>query len=531
VTGPTPLDRLTESYVDIRWHLDPVEGSGAGRSEDDGRLGSFSDESVRRHVAALRAIMTAVEELEVASRDDEIDRTALLYDIRVAEHRFRQEKPHRRDPGLWAGHVLEGLYQLLIARDRDAATLARAAAGRLGAIPAFVEEARATLAECPRVLTQGALAAVRPGIGLVDELERALAGHLPQGNLCGLAAAARDALAHFESHLAGLLESSSPEEAWGVGREALEFRLAHQHALTASTEELLRYAHTLIEETERELAALARTLGNGAWPDVLARLREDRVEGEALVDAYTQTMDRARNHVRTHGLAPVPDDVLEVALTPAYAVAWTPLAAYLPPGPLTRDRTGRFFVTPPHGGGVGDHPHASLASTAVHEGFPGHHLHFVNAYESPRLVRRLLLAPATVEGWALYCEGMMDETGFYASPEERFFRLVALLWRALRIPVDVGIHTGALTHDAAVGFLVDRLHVSRARAEAEVRRAYAAPAALLAYAVGRREVLELRAAFRNHAGSSASLRDFHDALFAYGALPPSLMRWGLGLSD
>ena len=530
MTDPTPLDQLTESYVDIRWHLDPVEGSGAGRQADDGRLGSFSEESVRQHLAALRALMTAVEELEVTTLDDEIDRTALLYDIRVTEHRFRREQPHRRDPSLWAGHVLEGLYQLLVARDRDAATLARSAAGRLRAVPAFLDEARATLAGCPRVLTESALAAVRPGVGLVDEIERAGAGSHAEGDLYALAANARDALAQFESHLAGLLQSPSPEEPWGVGREALEFRLAHQHVLSASTEELLRYASALIEETERELTALARTLGNAPWPDVLARLRQDRIAGDALAATYRQTMERARDHVRIHGLAPVPDDALAVDLTPAYAVPWTPLAAYLPPGPLTRDRTGRFFVTPPDGGGTGEHPRASLASTAVHEGFPGHHLHFLNVYGSPRLARRFLLAPATVEGWALYCEGMMEETGFYATPEERFFRLVALLWRALRIPLDVGVHTGALTYEAAVGFLGNRLHVSRARAEAEVRRAYASPAGMLAYAVGRRELLDLRAAYRSRAGSSASLRGFHDALFAYGALPPSLVRWGLGLS-
>jgi uncharacterized protein (DUF885 family) len=170
-----------------------------------------------------------------------------------------------------------------------------------------------------------------------------------------------------------------------------------------------------------------------------------------------------------------------------------------------------------------------MASTAVHEGFPGHHLHLLTVYDSPRLARRLLLAPATVEGWALYCESMMEETGFYGTPEERFFRLLALLWRALRIPVDVGVHTGVLAYDAAVRFVASRLHVPRARAEAEVRRAYAQPSGLLAYAVGRRELLNLRAAFQRRAGSAASLRDFHDALLGYGALPTSLIRWGLDL--
>jgi uncharacterized protein (DUF885 family) len=286
----------------------------------------------------------------------------------------------------------------------------------------------------------------------------------------------------------------------------------------------------LIEETERDLTTLARTLGGAPWPDVLDRLREDRLDGAGLVAAYEQAMQRAREHVQTHGLAPVPEGPLEVSLTPAYAAPWTPVAAYMPPGPLARDRTGRFFVTAPDGRGVGEHPRASLASIAVHEGFPGHHLHFLNVYRSPRPVRRFLLTPTTVEGWALYCEGMMDETGFYASPEERFFHQVAVLWRALRIPMDVGVHTGALTYEAAVGLIRSRLHVPRARAEAEVRRAYASPAGLLAYAVGCRELMHLRTAYQERAGTSASLRGFHDALFSYGALPSSLMRWGLGLS-
>jgi uncharacterized protein (DUF885 family) len=77
--------------------------------------------------------------------------------------------------------------------------------------------------------------------------------------------------------------------------------------------------------------------------------------------------------------------------------------------------------------------------------------------------------------------------------------------------------------------VASRLHVARARAEGEVRRAYAQPAGLLAYAVGRRELLDLRAAFRRRAGGSASLRSFHDALLGYGALAPNLIRWGLDL--
>jgi uncharacterized protein (DUF885 family) len=53
----------------------------------------------------------------------------------------------------------------------------------------------------------------------------------------------------------------------------------------------------------------------------------------------------------------------------------------------------------------------------------------------------------------------------------------------------------------------------------------------MSYAVGRRELLALRDAFRAARASSYTLRGFHDAVLAYGGLPVSLIRWGLGLAE
>src|SRR5437588_12324420 len=87
---------------------------------------------------------------------------------------------------------------------------------------------------------------------------------------------------------------------------------------------------------------------------------------------------------------------------------------------------------------------------------------------------------------------MMGEEGFYRSEEEEFFQRVHLLWRATRVLLDVGLHTRGMTFDQAVDQFVTELHVDRANAEAEVRRYCAEPAQPLCYAVGRREILELR---------------------------------------
>jgi uncharacterized protein (DUF885 family) len=126
---------------------------------------------------------------------------------------------------------------------------------------------------------------------------------------------------------------------------------------------------------------------------------------------------------------------------------------------------------------------------------------------------------------------MMGEEGFYRGVEERFFQRVHLLWRALRIVLDVGLHTRGMTIEEAVNILVDRVHFERANAEAEVSRYCAYPAYQLCYAVGRRELRSLRDAYRAVAGGAYSLRDFHEKVLSYGGLPVSLIRWGMGLEE
>jgi uncharacterized protein (DUF885 family) len=523
------LRQLAESYFDLRWHFDPVEGSAAGSPACDGRLGSFSDESVRLHLAALRSLGSAAEELALDGLEDEIDRTALLYDIRVSEHRFRRERPHRRDPGLWIGHALEALHQLLIFRDRAPAALARAAYARLTQVPAFLSQATSTLHGCPRVLIETAIDVCRAGPALVEDLVRAHGVGMPE-EARQAAAEAQAALAAFGAHLESALRTA-PSEGWAIGREAFDFRLQFQHALRAGEEELLRYGLRLTDEVERDLDGLARDLGGGQWPDVMERLRGDYPPRGGLLEAYRDVMERARAHVAARDLMPLPVGSLVVEETPSHIRPLIPLAAYLPPGAVSTERTGRFFVTvPPEGDPrLRDHCRHEIPATAVHEAYPGHHLHLLAARAHPRIVRRVLTFPIAVEGWALYGEELMEEEGFYPSAEARFFRRVALLRRALRIPLDIGLHTSTLDYDAAVRFVTERMQVSRERAEAEVRRTCADPGYQLAYAVGRRELLALRERWRQSAGAGAGSRAFHAAVLGYGGLPPSLVSWGLGL--
>jgi uncharacterized protein (DUF885 family) len=534
----TEFGSLVESYLDLLWNVDPVAATAAGVAGYDGRLGAYDAEAVQRYLAALKSIGGSLEACDVESLDDEVDRTALLGEIRTAVHRFEHEQPHVRNPVHWVSHVLEGLHLLLSFSTRPRAQRARAAASRLREIPSFLANAQATLLECPRVFVETASQVAAQGFAVVDAVEHELTPEddaaFPQS-----CADARKALAEFFTYLEDFLNGSGTGE-FAIGEEAFNFRLHYQHALRSTAPELWRYGLHLVEEVEQDVAALARSIDAATpWQDVVARLREDHPSGRGLVEAYHRQMERARQFVAAHDLVTVPEGRLDVVATPPFLRPLIPFAAYQPPGAFATDRTGTFYVTPPAADAsapqrdrlLRDHSTHELCSTALHEGYPGHHLQFLTAHAQPRPVRRVVGAAVMVEGWALYCEEMMGEAGFYTSPEERLFQKVALLWRACRVVVDVGLHTRGMSFDDAVGFLVDRVHFERANAEAEVRRYCAEPVYQLSYAVGRRELLSLRSAYRQAHGSAFSLRGFHDAILRFGGLPVSLIRWGLGLDE
>jgi hypothetical protein len=535
VTERSELDQLAESYFDLRWHFDPVEASAAGLSTHDERLGSFSERDVQEHIAAMRSIMGAIEAADVEALPDEIDRTALLNELRFTINRFTVERPHQRDPSLWLSHVLEGLYHLLAVRDRPHEHRARAAASRMGGIPGFLECATETLGPCSRVHLGLGQKIVAGGKALIGEISTSLrpADDTEHARTCADALVALDA---FGEHLGGTLSDSATDEL-GIGEDAFNFRLHFQHALQMTAPEVLRFGTRLLDEVEQDLESIAAEISPGMpWPDLMDRLRDDHPTAADLVDVYASEMERARGFVIERGLAPVPEGPLDVIATPSFLRPLVPFAAYQPPGAYSADRTGWFYVTPPCGDDVTqldqslrDHCAHEIPSTALHEGFPGHHLQFLCAQGQPRLVRRLVSTPVTVEGWALYCEDMMGEEGFYRSPEERLFQRVALLWRAVRVVLDVGLHTGSITYDDAVSMLQQRVHFPRSLAEAEVQRYCVEPAYQLAYAVGWREIRSLRDEYRQAAGGEYSLRRFHEEVLSYGGLPVSLIRWGLGL--
>jgi hypothetical protein len=535
------VDDLCQSYLDLKYHFDPAAASSAGLVSHDGRLGRFDADTVRAHVAGLRSVAGAVEELDVEDVQQEIDRTALLGEIRSMTFRLEHERPHVRNPGFWLGHLFQGLYSVLARRNGAIGGRAPAALERLRGVPEFLAAARATLDEPPSVFVDTALGMLGGGGELIIQLSAVMGQEAPdlQADLQTATGEALEALKRFGTALRDEIEPSADPHAFAIGEDQFSRRLHFEHALVSGAPELWRYGLHLQEETTAALAALAAELGGREWRELVDALRNDTPEPDELIPTYREELTRAQQFVRSEDLVSVPSDPIDVVATPAFMVALVPFAAYEPPPIFLPQQSGRFYVTRPDSSQPPErvaqqrrgHCRHAIPSMVAHEAYPGHHLQLVRAQELGSQVRRHLWTPVMVEGWALYCEQLMEEAGYYASVESRLFQLVNLLWRAVRVVLDVGLHTRGMTAGEAVDYMVQHLPIERPSAEAEVRRYCAWPTYQLCYAVGRRELLRLRDAYRERAGAGFSPRKFHDELLAYGGLPVSLARWGMDLGE
>jgi uncharacterized protein (DUF885 family) len=145
------------------------------------------------------------------------------------------------------------------------------------------------------------------------------------------------------------------------------------------------------------------------------------------------------------------------------------------------------------------------------------------AAKLPSKVRKVFGNNLFVEGWALYCEEMMWEQGYWDDLRVRLFQLKDLVWRAVRVIVDVGLHCKGMSFNEAIHWLVSEAHLEHANAVAEVRRYTASPTQPLSYLTGKMAILKLRDEIQKRQGSSFSLKEFHDKLLQAGGLPIRLV--------
>jgi uncharacterized protein (DUF885 family) len=313
-----------------------------------------------------------------------------------------------------------------------------------------------------------------------------------------------------------------------IGRAALLQDLEYE-MIPYSPEELVAIAQREYAWCVAEAEKASREMGFGEdWRAALEKVKNIHVDPGRQVDLIRDLAHEAIEFVEKHDLVTVPPlarDVWRIEMMPPERQRVNPfflggetIMVSYPTATMEHDEKLMSMR--------GNAIHFSRA-TVQHELIPGHHLQgfMADRYSTHR---RAFGTPFWGEGWALYWEMLLWDTGFTKSAEDRIGMLFWRMHRTARIIFSLSFHLGKMTPQEAIDFLVQKVGHERFTAEGEVRRSFNgtySPLYQVAYMIGG---LQFRALHRELVGSRTMTdRAFHDAILKLGRIPVEMVRASL----
>jgi len=518
------FDALCDQFYHSWFRYHPEEAVDVGVYDFADHLKSYEHDDIGALIVLNQKMLSALDELNRSELDERrsIDYRLIKGALTIELHDLEENDWRFRDPLEYL--PVNAIYQLLI---HPGPNVHRAITHRLELIPEYLRGAKVMLSHYPDRVVPEWCATAKDIASTGAEFIRGLGRHpliaakfAAPGRLQPLFDAAAAALNDFARYLeTDVLPSAQGKFASGHYR--FNRLINDRHFLATDAEKILRFGERLAAETEKALMLQSRQIcGEEDINKALAKVGEKHPQASQLLENYRHKMQAAHAWLLKSDMVTVPEkQSLKVQQTPEFLRDVIPFAAYQPPMPHDSEQRGLYYVTTVKDDSLlVEHNDYSIDLTSVHEAFPGHHLQFViaNQYTKNNVTRLLNASASMYEGWALYCEQLVFEQGFYNKKEHQFIMLRDRLWRALRIIIDVKIHTGKITFKQAVNLLVDKLGFDITQAQAEITWYSSAAATPLCYAVGREIILKARE--KTGSTDQSKLKKFHDALLSQGSI-------------
>ena len=292
-------------------------------------------------------------------------------------------------------------------------------------------------------------------------------------------------------------------------QEAHQLGLAQVRELTGKIDALLRAEGLSSGTVTQRLVAL-----NGRADQLYAN--DDAGRAELLAYLNTRVADVKARLPRV--FATLPAAPMEIVRVPP-AIEDGAANGYAQGPSLDGKRPGRFYINLKD---THEWPRFTLPSLAYHEAYPGHQWQGAIAQESaelPMIRRQGGGFSAYGEGWALYAEQLGDELGCYDDdPLGRVGYLQSILFRAVRLVVDTGLHAKRWSRERATDYMVEATGRPRGGMQREIDRYCVWPGQACSYKVGHDAWVRLREDAKARLGRRFDIKAFHEVLKA-GRLP------------
>jgi len=533
-------DGLVDNYFDEAvFPFNPTSAVQTGFHAYDAQLEDFSQATIQKEVAVNRRFEAQFAAFPVTklSADQQADREMVLGNIRSTLLSLESIRMWEKDPDQYASTASGAAFTIMSRTFAPADVRLRALIAREKQMPKLFAAGRANLKNPPKIYSEVAIEQVPGIIGFFQSdvplafktvKDPALLGEFKQSNAV--------VIKELQTWLAWLKSDVLPRSKgdYKLGADTYRKKLLYDEMVDTPLDKLLDIAYADLRKNQQQFRDTAKKIDPNQTPQqILEDAEKDHPTADKLLPAFRDSLAGLREYIVQHKLMTIPSPVMPIVEeTPPFARALTSASMDTPGAYEQVAKEAYFNVTPVDKkwsavqaeDWLRSFNRGTIASTAIHEAFPGHYVQFLWMPAAPSKVRKLISANTYVEGWAHYCEQMMIDEGYGGGDLKlRLGQLQDALLRDARFVVGIKIHTGQMTFEEGADFFVKEGYQTKITGERETKRGTSDPIYLY-YTLGKLEILKLREDYRKMRGSAFTMEEFHNNFLKQGMPPIKVVR-------
>ena len=533
-------DALVDSYFDEAvFPFGPSNAVQDGFHAYDAQLEDFSQATIQKEIAAahrFEALFTAFPANQL-SAEQRADRDMVLSNIQSNLLEAEAIRMWEKDPDQYASAASGGAFVIMSRTFAPADVRLRALIAREKLMPKLFADGKANLKNPPKIYTEVAIEQVPDIItffqndvplAFKDVKDAALLDEFHQSNAV--------VIKELQGWLAWLKQDLLPRSKgdYKLGADNYSKKLLYDEMVDIPLDKLLEIGYADLRKNQQAFRDTAKKIDPKKTPQqILNEAEKDHPPADKMLQTFRDTLSGLREYIVQNHLMTIPSPVMPIVEeTPPFMRALTS-ASMDTPGPYEKVAKEAFFnVTLPEktwsAAQTEDYLRSfnrgTIASTAIHEAFPGHYVQFLWMPTAPSKVRKLISANTYVEGWAHYCEQMMIDEGYGGGDLKlRLGQLQDALLRDARFVVGIKLHTGQMTFAQGVDFFVKEGFQTKITGQRETKRGTADPTYLY-YTLGKLEIMKLREDYKKMRGSEYTIEEFHNEFLKQGMPPIKIVR-------
>jgi uncharacterized protein (DUF885 family) len=536
------FDKYKEGFVTSLWGINPNWASAVGYHKLDSVLIVPNDLEEKKQLDFANAHLDSLKQydLENLSNNNKTDYQIIKNQLEAALFDIKELKTSQWNP---AGYNVCGAFAQILNEKYDSLDVRlKAFNKKMNNIPAYYEAAKKNIKNPTIEHTELAISQNLGGSSVFEaDLNEALAksklSPAEKKEIQDKAKVSVKAIKDYAEWLKALPNKTPRSFRLGAALYEKKFKFDIESGYTA--EEIYKIAVDHKNDLHEKMFVIADKLwskykGNAPKPkdkldlikQVIDQISLKHTTPEKFQSEIEKQIPELAAYVKAKNLLYIdPSKPLVVRKEPAY-MAGVAGASISAPGPYDKNADTYYNVGSMSGwtaenaeSYLREYNDYILQILNIHEAIPGHYTQLVYSNQSPSIIKSILGNGAMVEGWAVYAELMMLESGYKNSDEMWLMYYKWNLRTTCNTILDNSVHTKNMSKEDALKLLTREAFQQQAEAEGKWKRVTLTQVQLCSYFTGYTEIYNLREELKKQEGDKFNLKQFHEKFLSFGSAP------------